>query len=61
MGPGESDDGPEQNMLPLGADTPQEPPPPAEPEQVRRRLLYPEERPPADATPREPMPSVSWT
>lgn len=53
MGPGESDDGPEQNMLPLGAEPPQDPEPPADP---RRKLLYPEERPPAD-----PMPSVSWT
>jgi molybdopterin molybdotransferase len=61
MGPGDSDDGPEQNMLPLGADAPEDPEPPVDPERVQRRLLYPEERPPADPPVREPMPSVSWT
>ena len=37
-------------MLPLGADTPRDPEPPAA-EEPPRRLLYPEERTPPEATP----------
>ena len=43
-------------MLPLGADTPRDPEPPAADEPPPRRLLYPEER-----TPSESMPDVQWT
>ncbi len=46
-------------MLPLGAETLRDPESPAETEPVRRKLLYPEERPPADATSADPAPSAS--
>lgn len=61
MSPGDTDDGPEQNMLPLGPEPPRDPEPPADPEKMERVLLYPEERPPADGhdAPVEPAASGS--